>query len=232
MNFFDAIVSSIFPVRCPFCGKPLPQGGDFCKDCESALSRISDPVCPKCGRNYTYCKCGGKIYAFERCVQPFYYEGAVKKALLNFKFFGHEGGARVFASYAAETVKNAYSGISFDFVTSVPLSKAEIKKRGFNQSELFGHALAKKLRLPYRETLLKPLNLPPQHTLSSPARWKNIDGAFSPVKKICGARILLADDIITTGATLNECSKVLKNAGAEYVFCAAIASTKHDFRSI
>lgn len=232
MNLFDKIFSFIFPIRCPFCGKPLPQGSLFCKNCEPELSRITGKICPKCGRNYTYCNCSNRIYAFERCVQPFYYEGTVKKALLNFKFYGHEGGARIFASYAAETVKKAYKGISFDFVTSVPLSKAEIKKRGFNQSELFGRALAKELGLPYRETLLKPNNLPPQHSLSSPARWKNISGAFVPIKTLDGARILSADDIITTGATLNECSKVLTGAGAKYVFCSAIASTKHEFKRI
>lgn len=231
MNLFDRILSFIFPIRCPFCGKPLPQGIGFCEACNSKLSHITGEFCPKCGRKYTYCNCSDKIYAFERCVEPFYYEGLVKKALLKFKFYGHQGGAKVFASYAAESVRRAYKNIKFDFVTSVPLSKAEIKKRGFNQSELLGRALAKELKLPYRETLLKPRDLPPQHSLSAQQRWINIDGAFTSHQKLNGKLILLVDDIITTGATLNECSKVLRSAGTKYVFCATIASTKHEFNS-
>lgn len=230
MKLFDTILSFLFPICCPFCGKPLPQGNSFCEVCDSKLSRVTGEICSKCGRKYTYCNCRDEIYNFEHCVEPFYYEGIVRKALLNFKFYGHQGGALVFSYYAAETVRKAYKDTAFDFVTSVPLSKAEIKKRGFNQSELFGRALAKELNLPFCESLLKPRDLPPQHSLSEKERWNNIDGAFTSRQKLDGKRILLADDIITTGATLTECSKVLKSAGAEYIFCAAIASTKHEFK--
>ena len=162
---------------------------------------------------------------FDRCVSPFYYEGVAKRGVLRMKYGKHPAAAEGFAEYAEQAVRTAY-GPSFDFVTAVPFTPAELRSRGFNQSAELGRALARRLGLPYREVLGKPGTIRPQHECRAGERWGNVLGAFRVTADVAGRSVLLADDIVTTGATLSECSKVLRLAGAKRVDCVAIACVK------
>lgn len=225
-DFIEKILSFVFPHRCPFCGAPLPQGERICAACKEKLPAVTGETCPRCGREIEYCSCGGLHFAFERCVAPFYYEDIVRKGIVNFKFYARQTSAAAYAFFAAKTVRQAYAGERFDFVTCVPLTHKEYRKRGFNQSEIFARALARELSLPYRDSLLKPRDVRPQRKLSAKERWKNISGAFCAAKPLHGESVLLVDDIMTTGATLDACAGTLKAAGAQKIDCAVIACVR------
>lgn len=224
-KLFHKLLSLLFPLRCPFCGRIIKEK-TACPVCEATLSRISGNLCPRCGRERAYCCCKGRAFAFDRCAAPFYYEGAVRRGIINCKFHARQSAAGVFAHYAAQTVQSVYQEEAFDLVAFVPLTRAEYSKRGFNQSELFARALARALSLPCHPVLKKPHDVAPQRSLPASGRWVNVSGAFVCSSRLDGARVLLADDIVTTGATLSDCARALKEAGAVRVCCAAIASVK------
>lgn len=223
LRFADVLISLVYPRRCPFCGVSLPHNKQTCEDCEKSLPRVRGETCLHCARGLEFCRCKGQQFAFTSCVAPFYYEGVVKEAAKRFKFKGRQDSAPTFAAYSAQTVKSFYADKTFDLVTSVPLTRAEFRTRGYNQSALFGRALAKELSIPYRETLQKPHDIRPQRTCTASQRWDNISGAFKFKNDLLGKSVLLTDDIITTGATLNECAKTLLAAGSRDVCCAVIA---------
>jgi competence protein ComFC len=222
----ETILSLFFPRRCPFCGDTISTKQQICKLCEEKLPVVTGKICPRCGRGIDYCRCGSLRFHFERCVAPFYYEGIVRKSIINFKFYARQNSASAYAFYTADAIKREYSDEHFDFVTCVPLTGAERKKRGFNQSEIFARSLARELTLPYRDTLLKPNDVRPQRDLTAKERWRNISGAFCAAKQLNGAHVLLVDDIVTTGATLDDCARALKAAGTKRICCAVIACVK------
>lgn len=209
-------LSLLFPPRCPFCGAALPHG-------EWGL-----PLpCPQC-RALPFAQKGdlpggeNRGFAFERCAAPFRYEGAAREAIVRFKFRGRAF-APALAAYMAPAVRAQCAGVSFDFVTAVPLTRREVRRRGFNQSELLGRELARALGAPYCRTLRKPRDIPPQHTLRAPERRRNVRGAFEARAPLRGGTALLVDDVATTGATLEECAQALRRAGAARVLCAVAA---------
>ena len=121
-------------------------------------------------------------------------------------------------------VRREYGGISFDFVTAVPLHKREFLNRGFNQSERLGQALAKWLDVPYETVLTKITTTAPQKELKAVERSGNLLGVFDVCGDVAGKTILLVDDVITTGTTLDECAKMLKIFGAEEVYAVTAAA--------
>lgn len=219
----DMLLSLVFPRRCPFCGRTVAHDERVCDECAAKLPFVTGEVCPRCGRGREFCCCATLNFEFERCAAPFYYEGPVRRSIINYKFYARQTSASAFAFYTAKTVRREFAGERFDFVSCVPLTKAEHKNRGFNQSELFARVLARELSLPYREALIKPQDVLPQRTLPAQKRWENISGAFRAAIQLHGEHVLLVDDIITTGATLSDSARALKEAGAGVVCCAVIA---------
>lgn len=224
--FFESILAMIFPQRCPFCGKVVQKGAEACAECAEKLPLVTGTICKTCGRGLKYCHCHGRRFQFERCVAPFYYEGPAKHGIMRLKFYGARMVAKSFGAYIADTVRREYAGELFDFVTAVPLSRGEMRKRGFNQSGVVAQALAENLGLNFYEALKKPGEIKPQRKCKGRVRWGNVFGAFKVCGDVCGKTILLVDDVETTGATLNECARVLRLAGAGRVYCAVIACVK------
>ena len=220
------LTALFFPERCAFCGMVTSAGEHTCTQCKSDLPVVSGIICKTCGCEKVFCSCKKKHFEFNCCLAPFYYEGIAKRGVLRYKFGNKQSSVRAFAIYAAEIIRREYFAEHFDFVTAVPMSKAEFRNRGFNQSEAFGIALAKELTLEFRKVLSKPFDTKPQRSCSATNRWGNVFGTFSVTSSLDGKRVLLVDDIMTTGATLNECAKMLKLAGATEVFCTVIASVK------
>ena len=137
-----------------------------------------------------------------KCVSAFMYDSKVREALTRYKF------------------------IIADIVTSVPLSKKRLRVRGYNQSELIARELAKILELDYAETLIKCCDNLEQHTLNHDVRAENIIGVYKVIDKINlqGKKILLIDDIVTTGYTLSECCRVLSESENINITCATLAT--------
>ena len=166
--------------------------------------------------------------AFGRCASPLWYEGGVRKAILDYKFKGKLGGLDCFGQMMARCAAEEFSG-EFDAVTWVPVSKKRLRKRHFDQSRYLAASLCVDWHVAPVETLKKVVDNPPQSgTEDSARRRANVLGVYEPADAgvIAGKRWLLVDDIITTGATLSECVRVLKEAGAADVVCLTLASTR------
>lgn len=169
---------------------------------------------------------GRQRFSFVRaCVSPLNYEGDVRASLLRYKFGGATGYAKVYGRLVADTVRTELAG-EYDLVTWVPLSRKRLRERGYDQAYLLARSTAKELGLPLTPTLHKQRNTQPQSGTGDAAKRRaNIAGAYrmKTGADVTGKRILLMDDIVTTGATLSECARVLGKAGAEQVVCATVA---------
>lgn len=208
----DSLLNFFFPRKCPFCGRPAGKAL-LCNQCAKSL-----PRCEKIRQGAD----------FGRCAAPLYYEDAVRKAILDYKFHGKLGGLDCFGRVMAETAAERYSG-EFDAVTWVPVSKRRLKKRGFDQARYLTASLCVDWHVAPLETLRKVADNPAQSGIDDPAeRRANVLGAYEAVspERFAGKRLLLVDDICTTGATLAECARVLKASGAADVMCLTLAMVR------
>lgn len=218
-NRLDGIGKSLtdffFPRRCPFCGSAASDG----------------LLCVKCRRTLPYTgEHAVRKGAFGRCASPLWYEGGVRKAVLDYKFKGRLGGLDCFGQMMAQCAAEEFGG-EFDAVTWVPVSKKRLRKRHFDQSRYLAASLCVDWHVPPTETLRKIVDNPPQSGTDDPAKRRaNVLGVYEAVDPaaIAGKRWLLVDDVITTGSTLAECVRVLKDAGAADVVCLTLASARRD----
>ncbi|MCD8026252.1 MAG: hypothetical protein LUF33_04830 [Clostridiales bacterium] len=160
------------------------------------------------------------------CAAPFPYMDIFKRAVLNFKFYNCGGYTRQLAFMTVQSINEVYRDEHFDLVTCVPMHKKQLKLRHYNQAELLAKECAEIMKIPYEDTLIKVKDNKPQHSIKASERSKNVKGAYKAKDKslIEGKRLLIIDDIITTGCTLGECGKTLMKAGAEKVSCAAVCT--------
>ena len=213
MGLGKRLLDLLFPPKCAFCGKVLAEGEEgMCASCLSDLPRTGDAV-RKCD--------------FLRAVTaPFYYEGTVRQALLRYKFEGAPARGAVFGRLIAEDLLRR-EAVDFDTVTWVPLSRKRERRRGYDQARLLAEAAAERLGMRAEPLLQKVRDVPPQSRLNTPeARRANISGCYEAAAPVEGRRILIVDDIVTTGSTLSECARVLMLSGAEDVRGAALASRR------
>lgn len=198
----------------------------LCLRCRDCAPYVLPPVCPQCGRNEDDCTCGGKRHHFERCVMPFYYEGVAKKAIGTLKNQGYDTVVKGLSLEMAEIIRREYGGIPFDLVTPVPLHTRKLRERGFNQSALLAKTLAKITDISYVDGLYKLYDTPAQKELPLEGRKANLLGAFHVDEQcdVSGRTVLLVDDLLTTGSTLDECAKMLKIAGAKQVYAITAAA--------
>ena len=207
------ILDFFFPRRCPFCG--AVAGKELL--CNKGLRSL-----PFTGEHAV------REGTFGRCAAPLYYENRVREAILQFKFKAKLGGLSCFGMLMAECAAEHYSG-AFDAITWVPVSKKRLKKRGFDQTRYLTGSMCVDWHVAPIETLRKVTDNPPQSTLETEEqRRANVLGVYEAVnaEQFRGKRLLLVDDILTTGATLSECVRVLKEAGAGEVMCLTLAMSR------
>ena len=225
----DIILSVFFTKRCRFCRKVTDIRKDVCEICENEIFTIDGEICLKCGSEKAKCRCKRKSEFYISVCAPYYYKGAAKKAVTLLKFHNDTDIAETLALDMAETFRKRYGEIDFDFCTFVPAHKNEFKKRGYNQAELLCRNLSEEIGTPFLEMLEKPFETAPQHSLNESMRSGNLLGAITIKDNIHphieGKRILLSDDIKTTGATLDECAKTLLINGAAEVRCITVCIT-------
>lgn len=224
MGIFSPILDLLFPPRCVFCH-------GFLK-----IKRGAEPVCAACRGDLPYTRRGGEKRGdfFSVCVAPLYYEGDVRESLHRYKFHGTPGYAGVYGALVADCIRERLRG-RYDLISWVPLSRARLKERGYDQSKLLAEAAAAALgetaAVVVVKTLEKTKNAAKQSTVgSAEKRRANIAGAYRVPNPalVAGRRVLLIDDIVTTGATLSECARTLRAAGAGEIVCAALARTRDD----
>lgn len=231
MTLFKWVAKLLYPPRCPYCGIVLPLNEKCCEKCKRELIRIKQPLCKVCGSSIYDCIHSKSFhkFSFERSISPFYYEKAARKGILRLKVTGKKSGSFELAREMAEAVLNEYTDIAFDYIIPVPMSRKEVRKRGFNQALLLGRHLSRLLNIPLKENcLVKVKNTNQQHSLNFSERVINLKDAFEVLhsEEIKNCRILLCDDIMTSGSTLNECSSGLLKNGALQVYCVTFARTK------
>ena len=209
----ERLLALFFPARCLECGCVVTVDELFCRECERRVLR--EP----CLKLLTRPDAGidGLMTA-----APMKNEGGFRDTILRYKFQGYRGLSKPLGRLMARAAPALDK--EFDCVTYVPLSEKSRKSRGYNQALLLAGSVAEQLELPLIHALKKVRETEAQHELSRPKRFKNVKGAYEAVRELNGERVLLIDDIITTGATILECAATLYKAGAGKVcgLCAAL----------
>lgn len=219
------LLCAFFPRRCIYCGEVTLPDAVSCEKCADAIPRMDDPTCSHCGRTKTLCICKQHSRFYDTCVTAMRYEDGAVKAVLSLKKSDRADVIETMAQEMVTAVRRRTDAAAFDMVVCVPMRPAEYKARGFNQSELLAKEVADLLGVTFVQCLKKIYDTKPQKTLSSVARSGNLLGVFDVVGDVKDKRVLIVDDLLTTGATLHECAKMLKIHGAVNVTALAFAAT-------
>ena len=217
MKIFHWLSSLLFPEKCVLCGNVLGKEElDLCRHCRSHVE-----VCglPK-----------EKLPFLDSWVALWYYEGNVRRSLLRYKFHGRQSYAESYGRLLSMKLLREERA-EYDLITYVPISDKRRRKRGFDQVELLAHAVSQQLAIPCVVTMKKVRHNRPQSGIVGHAqRRANVLGAYAVQTDVAlsGKKILLLDDIVTTGATAGEAARVLLTAGASQVHLAVIARANHE----
>ena len=215
MKLYHFLMELLFPSKCVLCRQILKNGEiDLCKSC-----RTDAPEYPN-RKN--------KLQFLDSFAAVWYYEGNVRGSLLRYKFHNARSYSVSYGRILAMKLLREYPE-GFDVLTWVPVSRLRKLRRGYDQVELLAAAVGKELGMPPVPTLKKIRNNRPQSRMKgAEARRANVLGVYRIFDgaDVKGKRVLLLDDILTTGATAGECARVLLSAGAKEVHCAAIAAAR------
>lgn len=220
-------------IICGRRGKNYPEYGNavICDKCVNSFTLVSPPLCTKCGRRIksenSLCEmCAKYDFEFDRAASAFVYDGSIRKAIHSLKYHDEAWLADFSANAMYKTLKEC--NMNFDVLTYVPMYKRKELKRGYNQAKLLAEKIAKQLNMNCTDLLIRTINTTPQSQLDKNERMENINGAIKVADKyknnISDKSVLVIDDILTTGSSLNECAKVLKTCGATHVFGLCMCS--------
>ena len=207
----------IYPIHCYACKIHLDPSNEagICDFCRSRIRRNPRP----------YCR-GGKFH-FARAYSACLYEDVLKELIHLFKYRGKIAIGRFLASLMIDFLKTDHGILNdIDLIAFVPLQNGRLRERGFNQSRILAFHISKEFGIALTDVLEKTRRTRHQNELSRIDRLSNLTGAFrvkKSARSLTGMKILLIDDVMTTGATLNECAKVLSEAGAKKVICFTLA---------
>jgi len=242
MRVLRQLLDIIYPPRCPVCGKFLWEDGLwgengkvwFCETCRNDFRPLTPPFCSICGRPFP----PGAVHArlCEECLRkphfcavarsPYRYEGAMMEAIHQFKYAGKTMLGKMLGSLLAEFSEARIGWTGRLLTVPVPLHPKRLRERGFNQSLLLARPVAARLQTDLDFLSLRRIrHTSPQTGLGKKERGKNVRGAFQLTEPsaVKGKRILLVDDVATTGNTLNECARVLRRAGSSEVIGLVLA---------
>ena len=240
----DALTSVLLPAGCRLCNAALMHSSQvpICAECLSSFARMPQNTCVCCGlpledmntaagEEVRCAACRLDRFAFDAARSFAIYEKALVRAILLLKFERMDPLGSWFARELAAVVDRYSPDLAADIVVPVPLHRDRLKERGYNQAELLSRPVAKRLGLPHQRMLLvrtKPR--PDKHILTLRERWDSVRGAFAtrPGSQVDNLRVLLVDDVMTTGATLDACAKVLRDAGAKAVVGLTVARAEKD----
>ena len=212
----------IFPRTCAGCGR---EGGYLCDECEATIPRLESPQCSACSApsRLSLCAwCQSANQPFNGITAPYRWTGVVQELVYSLKYRNVRASAPRLAELM--TAHLADRSIAADVIAPVPLHPSRERDRGYNQSELLTREISKSTGIPMsKEALTRTRNTPPQVSMSTPEeRRKNVVGAFACVGDVASKRVLLVDDVVTTGATVAECSAQLRNAGAASIWVLSL----------
>lgn len=230
-----AVLDVCYPRRCEGCGREAGgSGGHLCWDCLADAVYISDPMCSRCGdpvegvvEHVFECGwCRRTHPAFDAARSALRFRGAIRHTMHHFKYNRATHLSRDLGALLAGCVSAHFGAEPFDVITCVPLYSSKARERTYNQSQLLARDLGQRLGLPVVGNALKRVRFTRTQTrLNADERKQNVRGAFQAAMPgwIDGRRWLLVDDVMTTGATVDECARVLKDHGAVSVTVVTVA---------
>lgn len=222
MKWTKSLLNFFYPNRCPACDRFLTAQELLCTECAEKLLLGQDAYCHVCGK--LDCMCSRTSLAYDGAVVCSAYAEGTVPAILQLKTSGNTNFAIFAARILAERLRN--TDLQLDCVIPVPMHRSKERMRGYNQAALIAEEIARLLELPlYENILIKNQSSIEQHRLSAAERSKHPESFGIHEKRLDGMRILLCDDVLTTGNTLNRCAALLKENGAAAVFAAAAATT-------
>ncbi|MDI6703163.1 MAG: ComF family protein [bacterium] len=236
--FLDPVINFVFPANCEICGSDLTSIKEkyVCFKCLSKIRLLFPPFCHRCGKGISSsfkwverplckeCLKTKRYFCEARAVSR--YEGIIKECIHLIKYKKRIALYKPLMHLLIDCIIKNWQVEDFDFIIPVPLHKSRLRKRTFNQAELFSSSIGKYFGIPVSDSLKRYKDTPSQVNLSEKERVQNVKDAFLIRKKdhlFKDKVIMLIDDVYTTGATVNECSKVLMEAGAKKVYVLTLA---------
>jgi ComF family protein len=232
---WSGLLDLLYPRACVVCGQEVGEGGhQVCWDCRAGFPIVTEPFCRKCGDPadgviegpYTCGWCQRHKVHFDRARSAARYRGSLQAALCAFKYERATCLARDLADLLVACVRTHFCDVEFDAVASVPLHVRRQRDRTYNQAALLAAHVARRLRLSFApRALVRCRDTATQTNLRATERKANVRGAFATRHDswLRERYFLLVDDVMTTGATVAECSRVLKEAGAAAVYVVTVA---------
>lgn len=228
-NIIDMGLDILFPPCCPFCGEVVGKKRGIrilkCDDCAKRISYVKEPRCLKCGKSLDedkeYCTdCESIHHIYDQSCAVYEYSDVIKQSIYQYKYYNKR---EYVGTYAKDCVRQCGELIEYwkpDVMVPVPLHLKKLKKRGFNQAELLATNIGMQLNIEVDNTLLfRTRYTAPMKELDNKGRINNLKNAFQVSQNdVKYNKILLVDDIYTTGATLDACAKALKDAGVQKVY--------------
>lgn len=209
----EDILEIIFPTTCGICDKICKEA--LCKKCELKLKKYEINLIRKNKRMY-----------FTESMHIFRYEDIIREKIISYKFNNKAYLYKTFSKIILKNKKICGFFKNYDIIIPVPIHKKRKLERGYNQTELIAKVIANQTHLKLeKNVLVKQKNIVSQSSLNKNERKQNVKNAFivNNIQKIANKKILLFDDIYTTGSTANECSKILKKAGAKQIGVLTVA---------
>lgn len=219
MSVREKVLDLLFPPKCPYCQQILEDPrATVCLDCQPRLPWLEG----KAGER--------RIDFADGCFSPLAYRDAVPGAVHRYKFSRVRALGKPLAALMAQCLSDRLPE-GADLITWAPLSKKRLRERGFDQAELLAREVGRLLSIPAAPVLEKTRNTGPQSELEEEsARRANARGAYAllPGTDLSGKRVVLVDDVVTSGSTLGECAALLRQGGAEEVWCLTLARARGD----
>jgi len=229
----------LYPRRCPICADiAMPKGNLACDICRERLTYVGEPYCMKCGKpidsfEKEYCyDCTHKRHHYVRGRALFVYDDVMRKSIAGFKFHGKKEYARFYVDEMCRGLGEYIRYIAPDYILPIPIHKSKLRTRGFNQAELLARGLGKRLSIPVLPKLLiRNRKTAPQKELSDVERLRNLEKAFGldkrALRSMAGVRrVMLVDDIYTTGSTIEACTKLLMAHGFNEIYFISVCIGK------
>jgi ComF family protein len=234
VNPFPTLGSLFYPAACVVCAGEVEPREYLCASCQSKAPRITAPFCAKCSepfsgaitQTFSCANCAHRVLHFDSAVAAYRSRGLVRQLVHDFKYTRLRHLRHPLARWLGETMSDPrLCGARFDLIVPVPLHPARERERGFNQATLLAELLARQIAVPLRGVLERIRYTTTQTAYNRAERMENLHDAFRLRKKanVRELRVLLIDDVLTTGSTLSECARVLKEAGAISVHAATAA---------
>ncbi len=222
--YLAALADLFYPERCVGCER---RSSDvLCRACFETLPMVGSPVCGRCGLPTAFAtfvceECKNVDFGFESARAPLKYEGVGKKIVHALKYRGYK---QVVERLAVPLMLETLGDGRFDAVVPVPLHRSRLRKRGFNQAELLARGIAGRMKATVSDTLQVVRSTRDQVELSAAQRRANVAGAYVATQPLRG-RLLLVDDVFTTGATMSACAATLLRKGAKEVHAVSLCRT-------